>query len=474
MRPAFLVLALLLAPSGIFGEVSELASEVGPFWASVGPEGVNAVLSIAVDPTSTSTLYAGTDGAGVFKSTDRTATWSSSSAGLTGASIRVLTVDPAVPAIVYAGTPSGLFVSLDAAASWTRVPGLPDTIFDAVVFDPANSLTVYAISTVAGAFRSADGGASWAPVSAGLSGAAPRTLAFDPFSPSTLYLGTLQNGVYRSVNGGATWTAMNSGLDNLHIQALAFDPSAQGTIYAGTSGGGLFRTVNGGFRWDVRNGGPGDIGSGDLVSAIVIDSTATSRIYAATNDGIAISDDGGASWTNTLLGGVINALIMPPDDPATLYVGLGGAFSSGGLLRSNNRGAKGSWVLCDAGIRNISITAMAASPTGALYAGVIFGIRRTTDGGATWSSILSSGLIIVLAIDPSNPATIYHGSAGYGVHKTTDGGVKWQPVWSGLGNFTVYSLAISPSSPPRSTPGRRTASSSPPTGQRPGPGREPA
>ncbi|HLN57733.1 MAG TPA: glycosyl hydrolase, partial [Thermoanaerobaculia bacterium] len=69
MRPAFLVRALLLAPFGIFGEVSELASQVGPFWASVGPEGINAVLSLAVDPTTTSTLYAGTDGAGVFKST---------------------------------------------------------------------------------------------------------------------------------------------------------------------------------------------------------------------------------------------------------------------------------------------------------------------------------------------------------------------------------------------------------------------
>src|ERR1700693_6640301 len=105
MRKAFLVRVLLLAPFGIFGDVSELASQVGSFWASVGPEGINAVLSIAVDPTATATLYAGTDGAGGFKSTDRTATWASSSAGLTAGSVPGLTVDPAVSGIVYAGTP---------------------------------------------------------------------------------------------------------------------------------------------------------------------------------------------------------------------------------------------------------------------------------------------------------------------------------------------------------------------------------
>ena len=450
MRAAFLVRALLLAPFGIFGEVSELASQVGPFWASVGPEGINAILSLAVDPATTSTLYAGTDGAGVFKSTDRTATWSSSSAGLTDASVRVLTVDPAVPETVYAGTPSGLFVSLDAAASWTRVPGLPATIFDAVVFDPANSLTVYAVSTDAGVFRSADGGASWAPVNAGLSGAAPRTLAFDPFSPSTIYLGTIQKGIYRSFNGGLTWTAMNNGLDNLHVLALAFDPSAPGTIYAGTANGGLFKTINGGARWDVRNNGLGVIGS-NLVSTILIDPTATSRIYAATDVGIAISDDGAASWTDYEGGLSINALVMPPDDPATLYAGEGSAVSVGGLWRSNNRGVRGSWVCCDTGIRNISIASMAASPTGALYVGLRRGILRTTDGGATWTSLHSTGAFTVFAIDPSNPATIYTGSAGFGVNKTTDGGVTWPPVNSGLQdsfqNLLVYSLAINPSSP---------------------------
>ncbi len=243
---------------------------------------------------------------------------------------------------------------------------------------------------------------------------------------------------------------MNNGLDNLHVMALAFDPSAQGTIYAGTANGGLFKTVNGGARWEVRNDGLGVIGS-NLVSAIVIDPTATSRIYAATDIGIAISDDGAASWTDYEGGLSINALVMPPDDPATLYAGEGSSVSVGGLWRSNNRGVRGSWARCDTGIRNISIASMVASPTGALYVGLFRGILRTTDGGATWTSLHSTGAFTVFAIDPSNPATIYTGSAGFGVNKTTDGGVTWPPVNSGLQDsfqeLLVYSLAINPSSP---------------------------
>ena len=44
-------------------------------WTTNGPEG-GPVLSIAIDPATPSTIYAGTYG-GVFKSTDSGATWSS-------------------------------------------------------------------------------------------------------------------------------------------------------------------------------------------------------------------------------------------------------------------------------------------------------------------------------------------------------------------------------------------------------------
>jgi hypothetical protein len=42
----------------------------GPTWASIGPEG-GVILTLAIDPATPTTLYAGTNGGGAFKSTNR-------------------------------------------------------------------------------------------------------------------------------------------------------------------------------------------------------------------------------------------------------------------------------------------------------------------------------------------------------------------------------------------------------------------
>jgi hypothetical protein len=243
-------------------------------WVSIGPDGIGAILSLAIDPTATSTLYAGTDGGGVYKSTDGAATWVASLSGLADFSVFALAVGPAVPAIVYAGTPSGLFVSLDGGGQWTPVAGLPRTVFGSVVFDPANSSTIYAVSTDAGVHKSSDAGTSWTSINASLGGTNPSTVAIDPSSSSTLYVGTIQSGVYKSSNGGASWTPINNGLANLHVRSLAVNPAAPSTIYAGTTNGGAYKTTNGGSRWDPANTGL----AGSSVAAFVIDPTNSLKV----------------------------------------------------------------------------------------------------------------------------------------------------------------------------------------------------
>jgi cysteine-rich repeat protein len=52
----------------------------------------------------------------------------------------------------------------------------------------------------------------------------------------------------------------------------------------------------------------------------------------------------------------------------------------------------------------------------------------------------------VLAIDPSNPQTVY-AVAGSRVFKSTDGGASWTAMNDGLANAVVFSLAIDPGSP---------------------------
>ncbi len=57
-----------------------------------------SVTALAIDPQTPATLYAGTDGSGLFKSTNAGGGWSAINTGLTDSSVRVLAIDPQTPA----------------------------------------------------------------------------------------------------------------------------------------------------------------------------------------------------------------------------------------------------------------------------------------------------------------------------------------------------------------------------------------
>src|SRR5262249_56238059 len=59
---------------------------------------------LSIDPRDPSTLYAGTQGGGVFRSTDGGATWSAESAGLTNLTVLSVAIDPRHPSTVYLST----------------------------------------------------------------------------------------------------------------------------------------------------------------------------------------------------------------------------------------------------------------------------------------------------------------------------------------------------------------------------------
>ena len=64
------------------------------------------VSALAIDPTTPSTLYAGTGGGGVFQSTNSGGSWSAVNTGLSGNALDVnaLAIDPTTPSTLYAGT----------------------------------------------------------------------------------------------------------------------------------------------------------------------------------------------------------------------------------------------------------------------------------------------------------------------------------------------------------------------------------
>ncbi len=158
--------------------------------------------AIAVDPSNSDTVYLGTYGGGVYKSTDGTNNFTQMPSGLSGLSLNVfaLVIDRLNTNIIYAGTDTGVF-------------------------------------------KSKDGGESWK--SSGLANTHITVLAINPSDPSTIYAGT-DGGVFESTDGGENWSVINSGLTNTHVTSLAIDPSNPDIIYAGTDGGGVFKLTSSG------------------------------------------------------------------------------------------------------------------------------------------------------------------------------------------------------------------------------------
>jgi hypothetical protein len=124
-------------------------------WTSHGP--VGDFRALAIDPLTPGTLYAGTNGTGVFKSTDAGVTWNAANTGLP-ADVRALAIDPHTPSTLYAGAVPGLFKSTDAGATWDKLT--TEFFFaTALVIDPLTPSTLYA-GTDFGVFRTTDAGVS--------------------------------------------------------------------------------------------------------------------------------------------------------------------------------------------------------------------------------------------------------------------------------------------------------------------------
>src|SRR5262245_42899354 len=232
MRLLTVVVTLLFIAVG-----SSPALAQTPTWKSHGPEG-GSISALAVDPRAPKTLYAGSLGAGVFKTTNAAERWESS--GPANAQVVTVAIDAhntlgerehpgndesqddgtpsngasknwprGASAVVYVGTlGAGVFKSVDGGATWeARNSRLTVPTVRALVIDPTDSNVLYA-GTSFGLFKSGDAGASWAP--SDLTFLDVRALVIDPRDRMTLYAGT-NSGVRKSVTGGATWTLVRAG-----------------------------------------------------------------------------------------------------------------------------------------------------------------------------------------------------------------------------------------------------------------------
>ncbi|HXM75879.1 MAG TPA: hypothetical protein VN971_03820, partial [Thermoanaerobaculia bacterium] len=165
------------------------------------------IAALATDPLDPLTIYAAANGPtkAVYRTRDGGLSWTEQSAGIpaSAAFFEAILVDPIQPSTLYLGTiGGGVLKSSDAGATWMSAnTGLPPPERDIVyslTIDPNSHLTLYA-RTGTGLFRSTDGATMWSAINS--PPAFGSELAVAPTAPSTLYSGGIAS-MSQSADGG--------------------------------------------------------------------------------------------------------------------------------------------------------------------------------------------------------------------------------------------------------------------------------
>lgn len=426
-------------------------------WEATGGLFATSVLSVA---TSGNNIYLGTDGEGVFCSTNNGESWTNSNVGLTNTTVRALTVDGTN---VFAGTASGIFLSTNNGESWTATNnGLTNTNIYAIANNGSN---IFAGTNGGGMFLSTNNGSDWVSINNGLNATLIRAISI---YDNVLYVGTgysSNSGVYVSSNNGSSWTQMNTGLTNINVTSLS---ASDGNLFAGTAGGGVFYSSNDGANWSQVNTGLTD----NNINAVTINGA---NVYASTSEtGIFKSTNNGQNWigfNNGLLNSKMNCLYSkeniiiagnssgafnttntedawtqfftgtnPNLDVAKLaikdnYIFAGTGNGSGEFFVSSNQGLNWNHIQTF----YLPINNLVVSGNSVYFSPIDF-IYQSTDNGQNWSVIGNFVLwhIHSFVVSGSNIYICYGQGGGFGIFKSTNNGADWTQ----LNTFQAQSFAL--------------------------------
>ena len=228
---------------------------------------------------------------------------------------------------------------------------------------------------------------------------------------ATLYVAFAGGGVWKSANGGASWAPITESLGTLSCGSLAMDPNNTSVLYLGLgdpfdgTGVGLVRSVDGGASWSA----PVYLGASTVIPEVVVAPADTSVVLAATDKGLFRSTNAGTSfaqvpiatghaaapyvWSIAWTGGTTFVLTLEANYAAT------SGTTDGQVWRSTDNGAtwtRASGVTRSGGVGRMTVAAapsnrnvlylMAAIPN-ATSTSDLGDIYKSTNGGQSWTAL---------------------------------------------------------------------------------------
>ena len=212
-----------------------------------------------------------------------------------------------------------------------------------------------------------------------LPGSVERVAALVTGGAGTLYLAAPGTGVLRSVDGGRNWDVRNEGLSSSQVTGLIRHAAQPDTLYAVVPEEGIHRSEDGGGEWLLMHAGPGEM-TDHLIHSDMPGSMQTGWIFAATRTGVSRSMDCFCLWREAgSLPGEVTALTYDPSQPSHIYAATGE-----GLFLSQDGGQ--SWSELPA--PGAELTALHLTASGALYAGTRDGtLFRAAPQTENWERI---------------------------------------------------------------------------------------
>jgi photosystem II stability/assembly factor-like uncharacterized protein len=209
---------------------------------------------VVMDPNNRNVLYYGTNR--VYRTVNGAGLWRPISGDLTGGkpnasyllgTITTIAVAPSNSAVIYAGTDdSHVWVTADTGKTWTEISqALPYRWVTRVAVDPKNADVAYVTfsglkwdSPQPHVFRTTDRGKTWQDISSNLPEAPVNVIVVDPAYSNFLYVGT-DVGAYHSSNFGQSWSALGEGLPMVSVYDLVIHPQLR-RLVAGTHGRSMY------------------------------------------------------------------------------------------------------------------------------------------------------------------------------------------------------------------------------------------
>ncbi len=351
--------------------------------------------------------------------------------------------------------PNGQVVEVSGGTPVTgRIP--------AFAVDPTNPLNIYIGAAEGGVWRSTNGGTTWTPIFDSAQSQAIGALALAPSNPHILYVGTGEGsfscdsysgvGLYRIDNADTTATLVgpidpptSSGANSFGgrvITKILVHPTDPATIFVSTGSG------IAGIGCNVMSGPPRGLYRSTNATAAASSVTFT-KLTVTTAGSVPPDNTGDRDITDMVfepgnpnnltvwVQGTADACPTPPCPPNDIVPGDGGIYHTTNALApvpsftfrltTTTDNARGSLAIVKDPASTVTVyaatgeTVSAGTGSCSPQASTVIGaVRKSTDGGLTWSAPLVGGrgfcdgqcfYDITIAANPIDPNTAYLGGA---------------------------------------------------------------